>query len=207
VTDATVKRVGLLVFDGVEVLDFCGPYEVFAITRLDEARRYETASPLELKLISPAPELVTCTGGLRFVPDCALADIPELDVLVVPGGRGVLRELGNRGLPEWIAAQYPAVEILASVCTGAFLLAAAGLLDGRRATTHWRWLDRLREGFPSIEVVEGTRVVEAGKIMTAGGVTAGIDLALAIVARLWGTEVAKATARQLEYAWRASSGS
>jgi len=177
---AATKRVGLLVFDGVEVLDFAGPFEVFAIARLDEARRYESASPFELELISTAPDTVTASGGLRIIPDCSFENCPALDILIVPGGRGVRRELGNPALLEWIAAQYAKVEIMASVCTGALLLAAGGLLDGRRATTHWRSLDRLREGYPSIEVVAGTRVIESGKIMTAGGVTAGIDLALAI---------------------------
>jgi transcriptional regulator GlxA family with amidase domain len=109
--------------------------------------------------------------------------------------------MSNSDLLEWIAEQYEHVEILASVCTGAFLLATAGLLDGRRATTHWRSLDRLREGFPSVEVVDGRRVVIDGKVMTAGGVTSGIDLALAIVARMYGLGVARAAARQMEYEW------
>lgn len=202
--DAAAKRIGLLVFDGVEVLDFCGPFEVFSITRLDEARRYETSSPFELSLISAGDEVITAAGGLRVIPDHSLADSMGLDVLVVPGGPGVRRAEGDQRLLEWIAAQHVQVEILASVCTGAFLLAAAGLLDGRRATTHWRWLGRLRDRYPNIEVLEETRVVEAGKILTAGGVTAGIDLALAIVARLCGTEVAGVTARQLEYDWQVS---
>jgi len=195
------KRVGLLIFDGVEVLDFCGPFEVFSIARLDEAQRYDTDSPFELRLVAPQSGAVTATGGMRVLPDCSFGDCPALDVLIVPGGRGVLREMSNSDLLEWTAEQYEHVNVLASVCTGAFLLAAAGLLDGRRATTHWRSLDRLRSSFPSIEVVEDSRVVADGKVLTAGGVTAGIDLALSIVALIHGDEIAQATARQMEYQW------
>ena len=191
-------RAGILIFPDVEVLDFAGPYEVFATTRLDESRRHDEPSPFDVKTVSPSPGVVAAAGGLRILPDHGLDDCPPLDVLVVPGGRGARRERENRALLDWIVAQTSQVDVLASVCTGAMILARAGLLDGRPATTHWRSLGWLREN-SAADVRASTRVVEDGNLMTSAGVSAGIDLALAIVARCFGPEVARATARNIEY--------
>ena len=134
------KRVGILIFPDVEVLDFCGPYEVFSVTRLNEERRREEPSPFEVFLIAERPEPVTVSGGMRVLPDVTITDRPPLDILVVPGGWGTRREIDNAPLINWIAGQGKEVETLTSVCTGALLLGRAGLLDGRRATTHWKSL-------------------------------------------------------------------
>ena len=193
------RRVGILVFDGVEVLDFCGPFEVFSVTRLVEERRREDPSPFEVVLIAERKGMVTASGGLKVVPDATLASCPAIDVLVVPGGWGTRREIGNPALREWIAQRGRQVETLTSVCTGAMLLGHAGLLDGRHATTHWRSLDWMSESFPRVTVERDLNVVEDGNVLTSAGISAGIDMALHVVARYHGDAIARATARQMEY--------
>jgi transcriptional regulator GlxA family with amidase domain len=195
----TRRRVGILVFPEVEVLDFCGPFEVFSATRLDEARRRDEPSPYDVVLAAEGPGAVVATGGLKAVPDHILDDCPPLDVLVVPGGWGTRRELSNDRLVAWIAERAGRAATVASVCTGALLLGRAGLLEGRRATTHWKALDLMRELFPGVDVAEDRHFVEDGHIFTSAGISAGIDLALRIVARHHGEAVARATARHMEY--------
>jgi transcriptional regulator GlxA family with amidase domain len=195
----TAKRVGILIFPAVEVLDFCGPYEVFSATRLDEERRREESSPFEVLLVAETAEPVVATGGLRVIPDVTLETCPPLDILVVPGGWGTRQEIGNRRLLTWIAERARRVETLTSVCTGAMLLGEAGLLDGRRATTHWRSLDRMRQAFPAVTVEEKLHVVEDGPVVTSAGISAGIDMALRVVVRCFGEAVGRATARHMEY--------
>ena len=193
------KLVGIVIFPEVEVLDFCGPYEVFSVTRLDEARRREEPSPFQVLLVAEQAEPVQASGGMRVIPDCTFSTCPGLDVLVVPGGWGTRREIHNEVLIDWIAQRGRQVETLAAVCTGAMLLGKAGLLDGRRATTHWRSLGWLRESFPAVTVEEHLHVVEDGHILTSAGISAGIDLALKVVARYHGEAIARATARHMEY--------
>ena len=193
------KRVGILVFEDIEVLDFCGPFEVFAATRLDEARRREEPSPFEVWLVAEKDAPVVTAGGMKVIPHHTFAGCPRLDILVVPGGWGTRGELHNPAMLEWLRRRAPEVETLTSVCTGAMLLGAAGLLDGRRATTHWRSLDWLRESFPAVTVAYDEHVVEDGPVFTSAGISAGIDLALKVVARHHGETVARATARHLEY--------
>ena len=193
------KRVGIVVFEDIEVLDFCGPFEVFAATRLDEARRREEPSPFEVWLVAENSAPVVTAGGMKVIPDHTFASCPRLDILVVPGGWGTRRELNNPAMLDWLRRRGLEVETLTSVCTGAMLLGAAGLLDGRRATTHWRSLDWLRESFPAVTVEYDEHVVEDGPILTSAGIAAGIDLALKVVARHHGETVARATARHMEY--------
>ncbi|HKA30301.1 MAG TPA: DJ-1/PfpI family protein [Candidatus Binatia bacterium] len=193
------RRVGILVFDGVEVLDFCGPFEVFSVVRLVEERRREDPSPFEVILVAERQAVVTATGGLKVTPDVSLASCPPLDVLVVPGGWGTRRELGNPVLREWIAERGRQVETLTSVCTGAMLLGHTGLLDGRHATTHWRSLDWMSDSFPRVTVERNLHVVEDGNVLTSAGISAGIDMALRVVARYHGEAIARATARHMEY--------
>lgn len=192
-------RVGILVFPQVEVLDFCGPFEVFSVVRLDEARRREDPSPFDVRLVAWDAAPVTAAGGLRVVPDVTCAACPPLDVLVVPGGWGTREAIHDRPLLDWIAARATAVRTLTAVCTGAMLLGHAGLLRGRRATTHWRSLDWMTESFPDTTVVRDLHVVEDGDVVTSAGISAGIDMALRVVARWHGEAIARATARQMEY--------
>ena len=193
------KRVGILIFPQVEVLDFCGPFEVLAAVRLDEARRREQPSPFDVFLVAERAEPVAANGGLRILPDHTLATCPPLDLLVVPGGWGVRQEINNEPLLAWIAERGRQVKTLASVCTGAMLLGRAGLLDGRHATTHWGSLNWMRESFPSVMVEDQSRFVEDGHVITSAGVSAGIDMALRLVARCYGEDIARATARHMEY--------
>jgi transcriptional regulator GlxA family with amidase domain len=193
------KRVGILVFPNVEVLDFCGPFEVFSVTRLNEATRRDDPSPFEVLLVAESTGPVTATGGLRVLPDVSIDACPALDVLVVPGGWGTRAEITNDRLLRWIAERGTAVETLTSVCTGSMLLGQAGLLDGRHATTHWRSLPWMRDTFPTVTVEEKQHVVEDGHVLTSAGISAGIDMALRVVARYHGEDVARATARNMEY--------
>lgn len=193
------KIVGLLVFEDVEVLDFCGPFEVFSVARLDEARRQEEPSPFDVRLIAQRAATVTASGGLKVTPDHVIDDCPLLDWLVVPGGWGTRREMDNARLIDWVSRTGRTVSQLASVCTGALLLGKAGLLDGLEATTHWRALDLLRDIYPAVTVVADQRVVDAGRVVTSAGIAAGIDMALLLVARECGETVARGTARYMEY--------
>jgi len=193
------KRVGILVFPNVEVLDFCGPFEVFSVTRLHEEARREEPSPFEVLLVAERMDTVVATGGLKVVPDATIDACPPLDILVVPGGWGTRTEVNNQRLIDWIGERGRSVETLTSVCTGSMLLGQAKLLDGRRATTHWRSLSRMREAFPAVTVEEKLHVVEDGHVVTSAGISAGIDMALRIVIRYFGEAVGRATARNMEY--------
>jgi transcriptional regulator GlxA family with amidase domain len=193
------KRVGILIFPAVEVLDFCGPYEVFSVARLDEERRRTESSPFEVLLVAETRDPVVATGGLRVIPDATLETCPPLDILVVPGGWGTRAEMSNQRVLKWIAERAREIETLTSVCTGAMLLGQIGWLDGRRATTHWRSLEWMRQSFPSVTVEDKLHVVEDGQVLTSAGICAGIDMALRVVARYCGEAVGRATARHMEY--------
>ncbi len=199
---AKPATVGILIFDDVEVLDFCGTFEVFSVAREREAKGRNDEQPLFQALtIAERPGIVRCVGGLLIQPHHTIVNHPPLDIVVVPGGRGTRRERSNPVLLKWIVEQDRRAELTTSVCTGAFLLAAGGLLDRRRATTHWASIDWLREHHPASDVRDDERVVDEGRIVTSAGISAGIDMALHVVARWYGKESATETARQMEYAW------
>ena len=193
------KQVGILIFPDVEVLDFCGPFEVFSVTRLHEERRREEPSPFEVFLVAERQQPIETSGGMHVIPAVSITECPPLDILVVPGGWGTRKEIYNDRLLSWIAERGSKVETLASVCTGAMLLGKAGLLDGKHATTHWRSLDWMRESFPNVTVEDGLHVVEDGYVITSAGISAGIDMALRVVTRYYGGSVGRATARHMEY--------
>jgi transcriptional regulator GlxA family with amidase domain len=195
------RTVGILIFDDVEVLDFCGPFEVLATARPDGSTN--TDAPL-FKVVTIAEEnrLITCVGGLLVQPHHTIDDHPPLDILVVPGGQGTRTQRLNARLLDWISAQRQAIELTTSVCTGAFLLAERGILDGKRATTHWASVDWMRENYPGVTMLADERVVDEGSVITSAGVSAGIDMALHVVARLHGAGAAEWTARRMEYDYR-----
>jgi len=170
------KQVGIVVYEAVEVLDFCGPFEVFSLTRLNEEKRREEPSPFNVFLIAEATSPVVATGGMKVVPDYDLDTCPQLDILIIPGGWGAIREMNNERLVNWIGTRSTQVGTLTSVCTGALLLGKAGLLDGKRATTHWRFLDRMQELFPRVTVERQVHFVEEGVLFTSAGISAGIDM-------------------------------
>ena len=193
------KRVGIVIFDNVEVLDFCGPFEVFSAARLDDNRRREELSPFEVLVVAENKEPVTATGGMRVIPNWVFETCPKLDILVVPGGWGTRKEIENEAMIKWLRHRASEVETLTSVCTGSMLLGFAGMLEGLQATTHWRSLDWMRDSFPAVEVQYDKHVVEAGRVITSAGISAGIDMALTVVARYCGEQVARETARHMEY--------
>ncbi|SDP20283.1 transcriptional regulator, AraC family with amidase-like domain [Streptomyces sp. cf386] len=183
------RTVLFVLFDDVQSLDVTGPLEVFAgaETHMPGTYRIRTAS------LDGAP--VRTSGGLTVEPDHALADAPDPHTLVVPGGKGTRRPQPD--LTDWLRDHGPRAERLVSVCTGAILLAAAGLLDGRRATTHWAYCDKLARDHPAVEVDPDPIYVRDGYVATSAGVTSGIDLALALVEEDLGRDVALGIARHL----------
>jgi transcriptional regulator GlxA family with amidase domain len=192
--------VGILIFDEVEVLDFCGPFEVFSIARpVEPDKQGDEHQLFRVLTIAEHNQIVTCRGGLLVQPHATIEEHPLLDILVIPGGQGTRRERHNVPVLDWIGQQAQRVQLMTSVCTGAFLLAERGLLDGRRATTHWQSVTWMRDTYPSIEMLAETRVVDEGHIITSAGVSAGIDMSLHVVACLHGIDVARWTARRMEY--------
>jgi transcriptional regulator GlxA family with amidase domain len=204
------RSVGILIFDGVEVLDFCGPFEVFSVARRAGGTLGEEERLFDVRIVAEERRLIECTGGLLVQPHLALLDgdgEARFDILVVPGGRGTRKERLNERLLDWIAAQDAAGELTTSVCTGAFLLAERGLLDGKRATTHWASVEWMTNQYPRVQMLADARVVDEGHIVTSAGVSAGIDMALHVVGRLHGEETAAQTARNMEYDyWSAKAG-
>jgi transcriptional regulator GlxA family with amidase domain len=191
--------VGILIFDDVEILDVAGPFEVFAVTRLNDQQRLQQSSPFKVYLISETNKQITAIGGLRLTPDVTITECPELDLLIIPGGWGTRKESKNKILVNWISNQFTNDRLIASVCTGSSLLGKAGLLDGRDATTHWLAFDFLQESAPKVRILKNVRFTLIEPIFTSAGVSAGIDLALRIVSHFFGNEIGQATARYMEY--------
>jgi len=192
------RNVGILLFPDVEILDFAGPLEVFssasASGELGGSERL-----CNVFTMAESADPIRCNNPLTVTPDYTLADCPQMDILLVPGGRGTRPALDRPELIEWIAARAAAAELTTSVCTGSFLLAKAGLLDGKSATTYFGSIEFMRELFPAVDTQESVRWIDAGEVVTSAGVSAGIDMALYLLQRLYGKEVADATARNIEY--------
>jgi transcriptional regulator GlxA family with amidase domain len=199
------RLVGIVIFDDVEVLDFAGPFEVFSV-----AGRHQSPTPFTVKLVAQRLEMVRARGDFNVQPHYSFETCPTPDLLIVPGGGGhhadgtpfgTRREMNNPALLEFVQRVDTSSELTLSVCTGALVLAKAGLLEGLRATTHHGAFDALRAVAPNTQVVEGVKLVDAGRIVTSGGISAGIDMSLGVVARLLGQDVALETARYMEYDW------
>src|SRR6185437_4204601 len=187
------RTVGVLLFEGFELLDVFGPLEAWGI--------HAAAGGCSIVMAAEKAGAVKSAQGPRAIADYALADCPPIDVILVPGGIGTRREVANAALLEWLARRAAAAEIVSSVCTGAALLACAGLLDGRRATSNklsFKWV--IEQG-PAVEWVRQARWVEDGKFATSSGVSAGIDMTLALIARLAGAATAEQIAIRMEYEW------
>lgn len=196
-----IRNVGILIFDNVEVLDFAGPFEVFSRTRLlpgPESRRSDDSAPFHVFTVAKSKAPVTATGGLVVVPHHDFGDAPRIDLLVVPGGFGTRPLLHDEETLDWICRSASSAQQVTSVCTGSLLLGKAGLLAGRKATTHWAALDLLESLGTGAEVQRELRVVDDG-IITSAGVASGIDMAFYVVERLCGQAVADETARYIEY--------
>ena len=188
------RTVAILLFAEIEVLDFAGPFEVFAVT--DELADYQL---FHVVTVAEERRAIRARNGLSVNPDHAFADCPRPDLLIVPGGIGTRPLLHNAAVLAWISSLNATAEIVASVCTGSILLGRAGLLDGLKATTHHECFDLLRQNAPRATVVETDRFLDNGHILTAAGISAGIDMSLYLVARLHGAATAEKTARYMEY--------
>lgn len=195
------RTIGIFVFDDVEVLDFAGPYEVFTCaTRVAAKINPQGDAPFRVRTVGATSAMLRARAGLSVLPEADFANAGDIDVLIVPGGV-VTAERTKPDVIAWIAATAATSELTASVCTGAILLAQAGLLDGQPATTHWADMEELRTGYPLVRVESGRRWVDNGAIVTSGGISAGIDMSLHLVERLAGRELAVRTAHQMEYDW------
>jgi transcriptional regulator GlxA family with amidase domain len=188
------KNVAILIFPEVEVLDFAGPFEVFAVA--DELRGHDTFHTFT---VAPAPGTLRTRNGLQVVPDFTFESCPAPHLLVVPGGFGTRALLHQPAVLEWVRAQAGRAELVMSVCTGALVLAKAGLLDGLRVTTHHQQLAMLAGLAPAATVDPSRRFHDNGRILTAAGISAGIDCALHVVGRLLGDGAAETTASYMEY--------
>jgi transcriptional regulator GlxA family with amidase domain len=189
-----MTRIAVALFEGAEELDWAGPWEVLAAWSLQWPD-----DGVEVFTLARETEPVTCAKGLRVLPDHAWETAPPFDVLVYPGGRGTRRELADEAVLDWLRGLRGNGTLMTSVCTGSLVYAAAGLLEGRPATTYWSQLDYLGELDPTIEVRRDDRFVDSGEVVTAAGVSAGIDMALHLVARLHSPERAREVRRYIQY--------
>jgi transcriptional regulator GlxA family with amidase domain len=187
-------RIGIALFEGAEELDFAGPWEVLAAW----ARQWPDDG-VEVFTVARADGPITCAKGLRVLPDRTWASAGPVDVLVYPGGMGTRRDLADADVLAWLRGLAGDGTLMTSVCTGSLVYAAAGLLDGRPATTYWGQLDHLGELGTDIDVRRDARFVDAGEVVTAAGVSAGIDMALHLVARLHSVERAREVRRYIQY--------
>jgi transcriptional regulator GlxA family with amidase domain len=186
--------VAFLLSQGATVIDFAGPWEVFEDVMVGDRMAYETYT------VAPSLEPIVATGGMKILPNYAFADAPDPAVVVVPAQKG------GPEVVEWLRHIQPRTELVMSVCTGAFVLARTGLLDGLAATTHHDYFEPFASKFPKVELRRSDRFVDNGRLASAGGLTSGIDLALHVVDRRQGRAVAEQTARYMEYGgdrWRA----
>jgi transcriptional regulator GlxA family with amidase domain len=186
-------RIGILVFDGAEELDFVGPWEVFTMARA------LSSNSCEVLLIAERDAPVRCAKGMRVLPDTTFDGCGALDVILIPGGQGTRREVENANLLEWIERTARAAKWVTSVCTGALLLTAAGPAKGKNVTTHWNFVAALRERGEAAQVLDDFRYVQDGNVVTAAGVSAGIDMALWLTGQLFDIPFARRVQRQMEY--------
>jgi transcriptional regulator GlxA family with amidase domain len=188
-------HVAFLISSGVTMIDYAGPWEVFQDVHVPtRGTDMDDQMPFELFTVSDTTETIVGTAGLKIVPNYTFQTAPQPKVIVIPAQSGRSNAMFN-----WLAKASESADVVMSVCTGAFILAKAGVLAGKQATTHHDFIDRLAKEYPNIDIKRGLRFVEGPKISTAGGLTSGIDLALRVVDRYFGREVAQATATYMEY--------
>jgi transcriptional regulator GlxA family with amidase domain len=192
------KAIGILLFDDAEELDFVGPYEVFTMIGETQKRLGEAVSH-DVLLLAETDKPVRCAKGMQVIPHKTIAEAPKLDVLLVPGGMGTRREVKNEALLGWIASSAKDCSWVTSVCTGSYLLAAAGPARGKRVTTHWAFVEQLRARGDAGEVMENIRYVRDGNVVTSAGVSAGIDMALWVTGQLHSPAFARMVQRAMQY--------
>ncbi len=189
------KTISLLIFDDVEVMDFAGPFEVFSVT--NELHDYEY---FDIKVVAKNKVPVISKNRLSINPDLSISDIKESDILIIPGGDGTRLVLEDSEVLNWIHIISQNAELTLSICSGSLILAKAGLLNGMKATTHHEVFETLASISPNTQIERGVRFVDNGKIITSAGISAGIDMSLHVISRLYGEQVSKATSTYMEYA-------
>lgn len=195
------KQIGIVLFEHIEVLDFAGPYEVFTTASRVAGRLHpDQPPPFATHTLALSVEPVRARAGLAVLPDYSLTNHPPLDIVIVPGGvMDVISQ--DPAMLNWVRQQAAHAEVVASVCTGAFVLAQAGLLDGCTVTTHWEDGEDLQKHYPGLTVVQGPRWIDVGNRITSAGISAGMDMSLHIVERFAGRALAEGTARQMDVTW------
>lgn len=188
-------NIGIYIYDNAEVLDFSGPFEVFSV-----ANRL-SGNDWNVFLVSETGSLVTARGNFLVQPHYSISTHPEINVFVVVGGIHT-EEIKKENVIQWVAGTSESSQITASVCTGCFLLAEAGLLNGLSVTTHWEDIPDLKSQYADLNVLENQRWIHEGKYVTSGGISSGIDMSLFLVSRLASEELARKTAKQMEYSWQ-----
>jgi transcriptional regulator GlxA family with amidase domain len=190
------RNLAILIFDEVEVLDFCGPFEVFSVTG-----RQDNSNPFNVYTVAEKGQPILARNHLSVNPSYTIQDCPQPDILLVPGGLGTRKEMHNSILIDWIKGCSQKAELILSVCTGALLLAEAGLLEGLAATTHHGAIELLRKVAPHTTIQPDKRIIDNGRIIVSAGISAGIDMSLYVVAKLLGKDQALETAKYMEYDW------
>ena len=190
-------EVGIFIYDGAESLDFCGPFEVF-----NTVKRF-IDTPINISIVAPSHIPITSRGGMSVNPHYSIYSHPKFDLLIVVGGlhQNICRD---HNVLNWLAETANHTSQCAAVCTGVFLYAEAGLIDGKRVTTHWQNLDQLKELYPKLEVVENARYVMDQNFTSSAAVSAGIDMSLALVEKKFGQAIAMETANYMDYDWSAN---
>ena len=193
---AAKMNVGIYIYDQAEVLDFSGPFEVFTTA----GRVSGNPDLFNVFLVAEKADTILARGGFRVLPHYGFSNHPGIDLLIIAGGVHVA-EMQKQPVIQWLKAQSEQVPQLASVCTGVFLLAEAGVLSSQKVTTHWQDIPSLRQRYPKLDVLENQRWVDEGEVVTSGGISAGIDMSLHLVHKFHGIDLAEKTARQMEFEW------
>jgi transcriptional regulator GlxA family with amidase domain len=187
-------NVGLFLFDDVELLDFAGPYEVFSVT--SELNGYRL---FKVFTITWDGTEISTVNGLKVIPDYSFENHPHIDILIIPGGVGTKNEMKKPPILKWLQQNYEASKFTVSICSGARLLGKLGLLDNLDSTTHHEVIPDLLEIAPKTNIIKNKRFVDSGKIMTSAGISAGIDLSLYIVDKIYGKDIKNKTVVYMEY--------
>jgi len=193
-------NIGIYIYENAEVLDFVGPFEVFSVA----SRFLEESKKFNVLLISEKDEQVTARGGFKVNSNHIFENAPNIDVLIVVGGVHN-KELEKGDVIKWIKKSSINAKLTASVCTGAFLLAEANIITTHKVTTHWEDIDDLQSSYPSLKVISNKRWIDEGNVVTSGGISAGIDMSLHLVSKIYGEELALKTAKQMEFDWTKNS--
>jgi transcriptional regulator GlxA family with amidase domain len=188
------RNTAILLFNDVEVLDFAGPFEVFSTANTEYGEII-----FNVYTIAEKKYVISARNGLKIIPDYSFNDCPAPNILIIPGGNGRKIEMNNSVLLNWIKEKFGNLEFLLSVCTGSFIIGKTGLLDGAQATSHHYTYEEFETTFPQIKLIKNTKFVDNGKIITAAGVSSGINMSLHVISRLFGEELKAKTASQIEF--------